>query len=166
MRAAGGTAPLPQPANVNQLGSIAGALGFTLDRPIHALLQVMQGVFVLLLLRIVLKKIWLAGIVFTLLIGFMNGALASDNPIFTWIVVALMTSVVLVVIVRFGLVATTIGFTITDLLGGMGIGGDLAVWYAPSFLIPFVAVLALLAYGFHISLAGQPMFGSGQFAGD
>ena len=71
---------------------------------------------------------------------------------------------VLFVIVRFGLVAATVGFYLTDLLGGIGLSGNLTVWYAPSFLIPAFATFALLAYGFHISLAGQPMFGSGRLS--
>jgi hypothetical protein len=156
----GGAPSLPQATNMTQLGSIAGALGLTLDTPIHALLQVMQGVFVLLLLRLVLKRIWIAGLGFVLLIGLMSGASEAPNPVFTWVVMAISVGVVLTVLVRFGLVAGTIGLCLTNLLG-LGIGGNLTVWYAPSFLIPFFAALALLTYGFHTALAGQPMFGSG-----
>jgi serine/threonine-protein kinase len=156
----------PRGVGVNDLGSVTAALGFTLDKPIHSLLQVMQGLFVLLILRIVLKKIWIAGIAFVILIGLTNGALGAENAVLVWSIVTLMVALVLFVMVRFGLVAGTVAFTMSDLLNAMGLPGNVTAWYAPSFLIPCLVVLGLLVYGFHISLAGQPMFGSGQLADD
>jgi serine/threonine-protein kinase len=146
----------------NALGSVRWTIGATVDGAVHALLSVMQGLFILLLLRILLRKIWLAGIVFALLIAFMEGAPGADQAIIAWIQVAAITSVVLFVLVRYGLVATTVGLYLQDSLDNLGLTGDFSVWYAPSFLIPAVVALALLLYGFHTSLAGQPIFGSGK----
>ncbi len=62
---------------------------------------------------------------------------------------------------RYGLVATTVGFYLNDMIAPVPPAVDFTAWYAPLSLIPIVAALALLAYGFHISLAGQPLFGTG-----
>ncbi len=145
--------------NGNMLFNARFALGFTVDTSIHALLQVMQGLFVLLLLRILLRRFWLAGAVFILLIGFMNGVPGSDTPIVAWIQTTLMVSAVLFVVVRFGLVAGTVGFYLSDMLSQVVSTTDIAAWYAQPSLIPIAAMVALLVYGFHISLAGRPVFG-------
>jgi serine/threonine-protein kinase len=154
--------PISQPHGVNwsMLGSIRFSIGNTIDGSIHELLSVMQGVFVFLLLRIVLRKVWLAAAAMIVLIGFMNGAPGADNPVIAWIQVALMTLLVLFVLLRYGLVATTVGFYLDRTLDQVALTGDFSVWYAPFFLIPAFAALALLVYGFYISLAGQPLFGT------
>jgi hypothetical protein len=95
------------------------------------------------------------------LIGLIYGAPGADEPIVAWIQAASITSVFLFVLVRYGLVAATAGLYINNTLDQMALTGDFTVWYAPSFLIPVVTALALLGYGFYISLAGQPLFGTG-----
>jgi serine/threonine-protein kinase len=160
--------PLPQPHGLNwfMLGSVRFTVGQTVDGSIHELLGVMQGVFILLLFRILLRKVWLAGAAFVVMLGFMEGAPGADNQVLAWTQITLTVFVVLFVLLRYGLVATTVGFYISRTLDQVGLTGDFTAWYAPSFLIPAVAVLALLAYGFYISLAGQPMFGTGHLLDD
>jgi serine/threonine-protein kinase len=155
--------PMSEPDGVNwgMLGSVRFSIGNTIDGSIHGLLQVMQGLFIFLLLRILLRNVWLAGAVMIVLIGLIYGAPGADEPIVAWIQAASITSVFLFVLVRYGLVAATAGLYINNTLDQMALTGDFTVWYAPSFLIPVVTALALLGYGFYISLAGQPLFGTG-----
>jgi serine/threonine-protein kinase len=156
--------PISQPHSLNwqMLTSVRYSIGQTLDGSIHALLDVMQMLFVFLLLRLLLRKIWLASTVFVVLVGFTFGVPGADYPIVGWIMVALAASVFLFVLVRYGLVAATVGLYIQRSLEGVALTGDFTVWYTPSVLFPAVVALALLAYGFHISLAGQPIFGTGR----
>jgi serine/threonine-protein kinase len=160
--------PLARPHGMNwsMLGSVRFSVGHTLDGSVHELLGVMQGVFIFLLFRILLRKVWLAGAAFVVMMGFMQGAPGADYPVVAWAQITLVVVVVLFVLLRYGLVATTAGFYIHRTLDQVGLTGDFTAWYAPSFLIPAIAMLALLAYGFHISLAGQPIFGTGHLLDD
>jgi hypothetical protein len=153
--------PISEPHGLNwdMLTSVRYPIGQTVDGLIHALLQVMQFLFIFLLLRILLRKIWLASLVLVVLVGFMFGVSGGDSPLVGWILVGLIMTVFLFVLVRYGLVATTVGVYIIGSLDHVALTGDFTLWYTPSVLIPVVAALALLAYGFHISLAGQPIFG-------
>ena len=144
------------------LASLPYATGLVLDYTIHSLMRVMEGTFVLLLLRLVLRNIWIAGAAFVLLIGLMEGVPGSDTPIVSWTQVVLIVAVILFVIVRYGLVATAVGFYIGDILERVVLPDSLSAWYAPQGLLPLAAVLALLLYGFHIALAGQPVFAFGK----
>jgi serine/threonine-protein kinase len=155
---------LANPTEVDwpSLTSLPFATGLVLDDTIHSLMRVMEGTFVLLLLRIVLRNIWLTGAAFVLLIGLMEGVPASEVPILSWTQVILIVSVILFVIVRYGLVATAVGFYIGDVLERAVLPDSLSAWYAPQGLLPLVAVLALLLYGFHIALAGQPALAFGK----
>jgi hypothetical protein len=142
------------------LMGVRWTFGKIVDDLIHSLLQVMQGLFVLLLFRILFRKLSIACAAFVLLIVLTNGEIASDTAAVSLIQSVAIASVILYVLVRYGLVATTVGLYIETLLDNLAPTGDLTVWYAPSFLLPIATSLALLAWGFHTSLAGQPIFGS------
>jgi serine/threonine-protein kinase len=156
--------PITAPADVNweAFGSLTYSFGLVLDQSIHSLMRVMEGVFVLLLMRLVLRKVWLAGAAFVLLIGLMEGVPGGPTPILNFAQIALIVTLLLFVIVRYGLVAVAVGFYIGDLLEVVPLQLDLGAWYAPQVLLPMAAVLALLLYGFHVALAGQPVFAFGK----
>jgi serine/threonine-protein kinase len=144
----------------SMLMGVRWTFGKIVDDLIHSLLQVMQGLFVLLLFRILFRKLSIACAAFVLLIVLTDGEIASDTAAVSLIQSVAIASVILYVLVRYGLVATTVGLYIETLLDNLAPTGDLTVWYAPSFLLPIATSLALLAWGFHTSLAGQPIFGS------
>ncbi len=141
-------------------GSLKAGSANILDLMVHALLIVMQVLFVLLLLRLLVRKLWLAVIlmvpIFILVI--------DANPLYpsiSWPVTAAGFLVFIFVLMRHGLVATTVGLFTVTMMESAPLTTDLSAWYAQAGILPVAALLALLAYGFHTALAGQPAFGRG-----
>jgi len=116
------------------------------------------GFFILLLiLRIVLRKPWLAVATMVLI----TVAMFSDffsAPIEQWINGLAVVSILLFVLIRFGLLALLATALATGLLWGFPTTFDFSKWYAGIGLWGPLLVLALAGYGFWVALAGQPLF--------
>ncbi len=110
--------------------------------------------FVLFLLRVLLRKQWLAAAGFTLIYATLQ-ALRSDYP---WVQVPLLIivyAVAAIVVVRFGLIALASGIFTADLLGNAAPTTDFSAWYATAALFPFLIVAALAIWAFQAALAGR-----------
>jgi len=81
---------------------------------------------------------------------------APNDAVGLWRLV-LFYGVGLVVLTRIGFIGV-IGFFLTDILTEAP-PLDFSKWYAGRAIAALVVPLALLAYGFYVSLGGQPMFG-------
>jgi serine/threonine protein kinase len=113
--------------------------------------------FLLLLLRIVLRRDWAAIGVCALLLTFFSVDF-STNVLIDIAFSGLMTAIILFVLLRIGLLALTSCFLVLFLFQNCPITSDFSAWYieATGFLIGLITVLAI--YSFYISLAGQPLF--------
>ncbi|HXI03534.1 MAG TPA: hypothetical protein VNI57_10195, partial [Candidatus Saccharimonadales bacterium] len=142
--------PFPEPEGMNilMLGSVTSAVGRTLDIGVHALLDVMRVLFLLLLLRILLRRLWLAVPVFVVCFTLIVGSQANGMPLVIWPVTILMVSIFTYVLIRHGLVAATVGSFVIAAMKDLGLRADLTLWYAPQQLVPVIAVVALLVWGF------------------
>jgi hypothetical protein len=112
--------------------------------------------FLIFLLRVILRKQWLAAAGFTLIYSVLK-LLGSDHP---WVEVSLLIlvyAVAAIVVVRFGLVALASGIFTADLLANVGVTTDFSAWYAGATLFPLLCVAALGVWGFHTALAGRPL---------
>lgn len=133
-----------------------------------ALVMALTGVFslpmivlvVMVLLRAVLRRPWLANGTAFLIFGalFTLSAPTFSPSSFLGLVVA---GGLLVMIVRFGVVAVGSGVFVANLIGAFPITTDLSSWYAGYALFALAVVVAVALYGFRTSLAGRPMFGGG-----
>ena len=112
--------------------------------------------FLIFLLRVILRKQWLAAVGFTLIYSTLK-LLSTDHPWIDLPLVLIVYSVAAIVVVRFGLVALFSGIFTADLLGNIGATTDLSAWYAGTTLFPFLVVTALAAWAFHTALAGRPL---------
>lgn len=101
-----------------------------------------------------LRRRWL-GLVVTGLIMIVIDA--PSDPIGASRVV-LFYGVALLILRRMGLVATS-SFFVIDLLGDSP-PLDFSRWYAGRAMIALAIPLALLVYGFYVSLGGKPVLGS------
>jgi hypothetical protein len=151
----------PRGFNFTLLHGPSWTAGTVLDSMVHALLQLMSAFFVLLLLRIVLRKQWLAAGAFVLLFVAITSS-GTDDPWMALPVGVVIITIFTIVLVRYGLVAATAGFYFILILQECPLTVDLSAWYAQGFIVPLLVVVALLIYGFHTALAGQPVFGSGR----
>lgn len=113
--------------------------------------------FLLLLLRIVLRKEWAAigvcALIITLFSVDPGGNLAVDIPFG-----GLLTAIILFVLVRFGLVALASCFLFLFIFQFYPITSDFSVWYIEATVFVLGLTIGLAIYGFYISLAGQPLF--------
>jgi hypothetical protein len=124
---------------------------------LFALLITMFFLFVLLLLRIVLRKHWLAvGAIVLLLSG--GAASEGSQPLWEFSAEALLWTMVLTLLTRFGLLSAVVFFYFVWLLDRIP-SADLSAWYSAG----TVAVLAVLAgvagIGLHSAIGGRPLFG-------
>ncbi|MHC4767817.1 MAG: serine/threonine-protein kinase [Planctomycetota bacterium] len=116
------------------------------------------GAFVLLLLlRILLRRPWLANGAFSLILFVLfTGGFTSDYM--DWIIGAVLTAVILITMIRFGLLSFVVMALVVPLFASFPTTLDFSIWYAGVGLIGPLVALALAGYGFWIALAGQPIF--------
>lgn len=112
--------------------------------------------FLIFLLRVILRKQWLASTGFTLIYATLE-LFTSDHPRVEVPVAIVIYAVAAVVVVRFGLVALAVGIFTADLLANIGMTTDFSAWYAGNTLFPLLFVAALAVWGFYTALAGRPL---------
>lgn len=112
--------------------------------------------FLIFLLRVILRKQWLAAAGFTLLFG-VQALLTSDHPLVDLPLVIIIYGVAAVVVVRFGLIALASGIFMADLIGNAPQTTDFSAWYSGATLFPLLVVAALSVWAFYTSLAGRPL---------
>jgi len=113
-------------------------------------------VLLLLLLRLILRKQWLAVaayVVFSVVVW----TAGVGHPYFSCLVATVVSAMFVFLLMRFGLVAV-VCYTFVRLLLTFPITTNLSAWYAGSTtLLPVGVIVALAAYGFYLSLAGRPL---------
>ena len=124
-----------------------------------SLVQALMIVFLLLLLSLVLRKDWLGIAVGSLIIValFVTPVLGFHPP-FAIVLTILTVLVFIVCALRFGVVALFITLTVFHLWIFFPITTDFSAWYATTFGLDLVFLIALVVYGYYLSLGGQPMF--------
>ncbi len=151
--------PVDQPIAGQGLDLFLGAraaLGSIPSMVVLAFFWGLSTLFLLFLLRVLLRREWVAAILFVLIstVFFSN---ASDSPL-TWIVTAVEWGVTYFILVRLGLLAITASFTFALWLYNFPITPQLSAWYSGIGLAGVVLLLAFAAYAFHTTLGGRPMF--------
>jgi serine/threonine-protein kinase len=114
------------------------------------------GLFVLVfLLRLVLRRDWLAGgalIVFTTLLSMVG----KDLPLYTAAFNIAALLVFVTVLLRFGLVAVAVAnFVASTFSNGYPISMEFSRWYGGGTVVVLLAFSALAVYGFRLSQGGH-----------
>jgi hypothetical protein len=142
------------------LGFRSFAFGFT-QQVSAALLQSFILLFFLLLMYIILRRERLAALV-VWLIG--SVALSLTQETAAGIVCAILGAGLCVwVLYRYGLLATMVALFFLHLMIFFPITSDFSAWYAADFVLTALISLALAAFGFYTSLAGEPLFRGARF---
>ena len=138
--------------------SPARSLGIWLDMAMASAGGGLSFVFVWVLLRLVLRRWWLAAIGLVLV----NLATLGPGPGPAFALRAAASAVVTLLMVyavtRFGVVTISAFTFVWTLLDHFPLTADLSAWYAPTALIVMLSVLAIAVYGFHSTLAGRPLW--------
>jgi len=113
--------------------------------------------FLLLLLRIALRRQWLAMAIWVVIVAApMRGVHVEAE----WAIGLPRALALLLVLRKGGLLGLACTLYVANILIESPLTLDLSAWYAGLALPAVLVVLALSAYGFRTALAGKPLFGS------
>jgi serine/threonine-protein kinase len=113
--------------------------------------------FLLIGLRAWLRRRWLALPAFILVLG-LPRVLSSDLPLLDAAGQVLGLSVVLIILLRFGLLALVLANFTENALIALPLTLDFSAWYIGLSLFTLLAFAALAALAFRAALAGRPLF--------
>jgi serine/threonine-protein kinase len=147
----------PLMAMLDPLSSLRLTASAALASVANALFGPMLILFLLFVLRVVLRKEWAAAAVCVLGAGLLNSA-GTSYPAVDLPINLLQAAVAVFVLMRFGLVALIAQSVVSDFLLGLPRTLDFSLWYAPMGMLPLVIVALVAFYGFRVSLAGRPLF--------
>lgn len=148
--------PIPPP-EAEQLERLpAGAfVGKFFDSSGEAVRLALGGLFLLLLLRFLLRKQWLALGAWVLILGAM---MVGGEALMAMLVGAAIL-LIAVLLTRFGLLPFAVCLLVAVGFSTMPLVLDLSAWYADRSLIALLIYAALAFYGFQTALAGRPLLG-------
>ncbi len=155
---------LPPTPNIGLTESLLGvraAIGILLAYIFVWVLYALGIFFVLFLLRLVLRKDWLATIAAVILFSVSN--LGNEYPILSFVFSAVIWISILLVLKRFGLLVLVTGLVAQNVLIVFPVTVHLSRWYAAPALTGLAVIAALAFYGFHTARAGQPIFSGAAF---
>jgi serine/threonine-protein kinase len=151
-----GGPPAFQPVlSIVTLDSPGTALGFGLGILTVVILVSLSAFFILFLLRVALRKDWLAAAaVVALFLALVN----RGSEMVAIIGGSVMIVIAVVVSLRFGVLAVVVAAAAITLLQSFPITLDFSAWYAPTGMIGLGAILALAIWSFRAALGGRKLF--------
>jgi hypothetical protein len=157
--------PPPQPTLGTNLALLQGAhllAGMGASWTYGALQTALFCALMFVGLRFVLRRNWAAfavSIVVLLAIGDSGQAILGGVGINT-LFFALLYGIILISLVRFGLLATTVGSIVNAGLTSVPFPAHMSGWAGGPALWTIALMLGLMAFGFYSSRGGQPLFGN------
>jgi hypothetical protein len=108
-------------------------------------------IFILLLVRLVVRKTWIAVVIMTLMQIFVMISFGGDPRML--IVAGILVAVVMfIVLFRFGLLAVMVYHTVNSLTSGLPLTADPSSWYFGTTLCAIVLLLGLASWGAYHAL--------------
>ena len=152
----GGLPPRPGTPSMESLLGVRLALGSIFAYTWVWVLFSLGVFFILFLLRLVLKKDWIAAIVIVFL-----GAVSNTGGDYFWstfLFSALIWLSIYLVLRRFGLLALVVGLVVQNTLVALPMTTHLSRWYASGAIAGMVTTVAVALFAMYHALAGQPLF--------
>jgi serine/threonine protein kinase len=113
--------------------------------------------FLLLGLKALLRKEWLAALVFVAIFAVPRGLSSSYVPVELPTQI-LVYAIAVLIVIRFGLVPLAVAIFTIDMLANVPFSADFSSWYMTTSILALVSVVAIAGWGFYHSLGGQPLF--------
>lgn len=113
--------------------------------------------FLLFVMRVILRKEWLAAMACILLITVVFKGSGIINPWIDVPAILIVGALNIGVLLRYGMLALIVVDVISECLLGLPRTFDLSAWYAGIGLAPLAAVALVAIFGFRTSLAGRPV---------
>jgi len=108
-------------------------------------------------LKVLLKKDWLATIVFVAIFTAAN-ALGSNHLVLDAATTIVVYLILAVIVYRFGLVPLACAIFTVNLLGQVPFTGDVSAWYFGMTMFALLSIFVLTVWGFYHSLGGEPLW--------
>lgn len=124
-----------------------------LTQGLYAIRNALLMVFLLAMLRVLLRRQWAAALAFIVLFTALN-ALGSDRPIADASRSFVYFSMFAAVVLRWGLTSLTVGILIADLILSVPATTDLTAWYVGQTALLLAAPLVLASWALYASLGG------------
>jgi hypothetical protein len=148
--------PMPATPSSMPLLGVGPALGDVLRYTWIFVLYALLIFFLLFLVRLLVKKDWIAALVIVFLGSVTNTG--GDYPIATLVFSAAIWLSIYFILRRFGLLTLIVGLVTQNILVVFPVTSHFSRWYASPALAGIFAITAVALYGFHTALAGQPIF--------
>jgi serine/threonine-protein kinase len=159
VEAAVGAPSRPKAFMLQTLLGTREALSGILDYGFQAVAFSMGFLLLLLLLRVVLRRDWLAGAATAALLGTITG-LNSGVELWPGLLIGVLLWIIpTFVLLRFGLLAATVGLLVIFLVGNLPLTSRLDHWTAGPTHLVLVVVAALAVAGFRTALGGRSLLG-------
>ena len=113
--------------------------------------------FVLFGLKVLLRKEWIAAIVFVAIFA-VPRALTSTYMAVEMPAQILVYAIAVLIVLRFGLVPLACAIFTINLMANLAFSADFSAWYVTTSILGLLSVVALAGWGFYHSLGGQPLW--------
>jgi serine/threonine-protein kinase len=116
-------------------------------------------VFFLLLLglRAILRKQWIAALVFIAIYALPRGLTGSHRMIELPTQI-LVYGIAALIVIRFGLVPLAVAIFTINMTGAVPFSADLSTWYMTTSIMALLSLLLIIGWGFYHSLGGQKVW--------
>ena len=147
----------PGIGNISYLAGNRSALGIWLRQIPGSIIGTLEFFFLLLSLKVVLRKDWLAAIAFVGIFVTIQSAsssdLALDLPAFV-----VVYGIAVLIVYRFGLLPLACAIFTINMMGNVPMSSDLSAWFMPASILAVLSVVAMASWGFYHSLGGEPLW--------
>lgn len=151
----GGLPPQPGTPSMESLLGIRQALGSLFAYTWVFVLYSLGIFFVLFLMRLLVRKDWIAAIVIVFLGAITN--IGGDYFWSTFLLSAVIWLSIYLVLRRFGLLALVVGLVVQNILVTFPMTTHLNRWYASGAIAGGTIIIAIAFFALHTALAGQPL---------
>jgi len=132
------------------------ALGAWLYQVPSAIVGALEFFFLLLGLKVLLRKDWIAAIAFVAIFTGLNSG--SSHPAINIPSHILVYAIAVLIVYRFGLVPLMIAIFTVDMFANLPFTANFSAWYMSTSIFALLSVVALAGWGFYHSLGGVPLW--------
>ena len=148
---------VPALGSTNVLIGGRTALGVWLRQWPQSIQTTLVFFLVFLGLKVVLRKEWIAAIVFISIFAVPQGLNSSYKTIELPAMI-LVYAIALLIVIRFGLVPLVCAIFTINLMANLPFSADFSSWYMTTSILALLSVGLIAGWGFYHSLGGQPVW--------
>jgi hypothetical protein len=149
-----------QPSGDFHLSNLLGGKMITYGMIQHILGGLVTGpefLFMLFLLRVLLRKQWLAAIAFVLIWSVMQASQGGGSFIIKTFFFMVIFGLIVTILLRFGLFAIVVTVMLIDWINDSLLTVDFSAWYSMSTVFVLLTLGAMTAFGFWTSLGSRKL---------